>query len=343
MRGKWTMAGIALAVFVAVLPLPLAAGGRGTDGLVVSGKPFLPWRVNLAVLESEQGIVGRVAVYGSTWQGKTILLFEANEGSWARSVDVAFYLDEDMRYLRFSTGSGEGSRDLELDLSNAPATQAGAVPESARRAAIRNLVLPFAHQGIGSAPREYRIGEGDLDDEALAASKALFKSPPPLLPLSLLGVFAFTMALTAGLPSPKRKPAAVVALSILASGAVCFLLPSTPSVTIVDFRPANMKGPHPRVAAALLAERREESPAISLTRYAQDLEAPGTGPSSTVASLELVAFSTRNASSIPLDSLSMDMGFDCRFSEAPLVVKTQDGFALRSRRFILGWILHERG
>jgi hypothetical protein len=316
------------------LGLCLLAGSVAALELRPAGPSYLPWRICRATLEDEAGMTGPIRVFGLDWKGASSLLFETRDEAWARSRELAFYLDEGVKLLRIEAEGPAGKETIEVDL----AAEAAAAPlpgeaELARRGAMRGLDLPFPRLGFGRPPEHYALASTDLEAAAIAATESLFRAPPPAPALLCLGLFVLAAALLASLgpalgrPAPSRRAfLGLAGLALLASLAIVLLLPSRPALYLLRFPETDSGG---TMAARL------DLTTAALGGY-DSLTWEGGRSSHTLA-----AFSTPGGSSLPLTALVAE-GEDCRFSQPPLIVPTEAGFELRASRLTLAWIVHER-
>lgn len=299
----------------ACLAFLLAAAAAASPGLRLEGGPFQPYCLNRAVVVDEEGLLGRVELRGLRWDGARVPLFRTCAAARTRTLDVDFYLDEDIRNLELSAGDPGAGRSATFE---AAAPGALDPAEAALRTRMRALELPLLLAQTGKGPEQFEFKGSDVVTAAFQASSALFALPVVHAPLLLLGGFAL-VALAASAVS-RKGARAVVLLAALGSAAAVVPLAAPRAVLFSVAFPAG------KVPGAVRRSV-QELPGYTRIAYA-DAEGPG--------ALELVALRVPAGSGIPMTEV-VPPGGRVRFSSPPMVT---EGRSLRSEAFLTGWVVH---
>jgi hypothetical protein len=312
-------------------PMPAKAGTAGA-GLRLSGGSFEPYRFAHARLECEAGILGQVAAVGTDWNGGKRLLYEGQNEAWTESIDLVLYVDEGLKLIEIEADTGNGRQGLSLDLSTlALRTAAPGDAELARRAALRDLPLPFSSPRQARLPATFRLAASGLSDAASQIAASCLCLDPPTWALAALAIF---IAAASGLAAVRRRMppgasfALTLGLSVLAVAAVVVLLPREPRLIIAEL-------PRPRDGATMpyrgdLVLDSGASDGAPVMRYS----------TSDPDSLSFFAVSTPGKSGIPLSVMETREG-SFVFSSPPAVFAGSGGLELRFERWTTGWMTGE--
>ncbi len=324
-----------------LLALLASAAALAAPGLRLRGEPFLPYRINHAVASQEDGVLGNLELQGQRWDGSEVTLFRTQVKARSQAVELAFYLDEDIRRLILQVGGPETRQVLAVELA-AAGTGGAVMPaaESAARIRMRRLTPPVYLAPGGEAPERFSLPGSELATAGLQASSSLFRIPVSRTPLWLLGGFAGLALLLAGLPFhfPRGKRLARLFAVGLATLAILFLVDRRPILFIVAF-PGDAEGakrsddPPSFMSGARLSgtlERRvDEQPGYRRVAY---LSAQG--------QVELVGLWAPLAPGLPLGAV-VPSGASVRFSVVPLLTMAEGELCIGAQGFVTGWVVHE--
>ncbi|HNX31523.1 MAG TPA: hypothetical protein PKM35_07955 [Holophaga sp.] len=299
----------------AALALLLAAAATASPGLRLEGGPFRPYRINRAAVVDDEGLLGRLELWGLRWDGARVLLFRAPVAARTRSLDADFYLDEDIRNLEVVVDEPGAGRSATFEAA-APGTPDPA--EAALRLRMRGLEAPLLIVQHGDGPAAFDFRGSDVVTAAFQASSALFTLPVDRAPLLLLGAFAL-VALAAS-ASRRREARALVILAALGTTAAVFSLAAPRAVLF------SLVFPDGKVPGTV---RRTVREAPGCTRIAY-VDAEGSG------GLELVALRAPAGTGIPVDDV-VPPGGQVRFSSPPTITGER---LMTSEAFTTGWVLH---
>jgi len=327
-----TIVSLAMALaFAGALPLALMPIETGTSGagLRLSGGSFEPYRFTHARLECEAGIRGHVEAIGTDWNGGRRLLYEGRNEAWTEAADLVFYVDETLKGIEIEADTGSGRQSLSLDIASL--ALANAVPddaELARRAALRDLPLPFSSPRQAKMPAAFRLDASDLSDAASQIAAACFCLDPPTGVLAVLAVFIVAAsgltAMRRRMP-PRASLALTLGLSVLATAAVVIVLPREPRIIIAE-----------------LPQSRGEGSISHSGELVLDSGASDGGPvmrylTSDPGNLSFLAVSTPGKGGIPLSVMEIREG-SFVFSSPPAVFSRSGGLGLHFERWTTGWM-----
>ncbi|HWQ09283.1 MAG TPA: hypothetical protein VN436_09255, partial [Holophaga sp.] len=182
----------------------------------LEGGPFAPYRINQGRLVLDEGLLGDVELTGRRWSGTRVPLFRTRLAARTQALDLAFYLDEDIRELEVRTGYGEAF-PLALETSSpGPA-------EAAVRARLHDLEPPVRLASREAGPQRFAFRTRGLPEAGIEAASSLFGVPPPRAPLVVLGIFGGIVLAGSVLRSRRQAWAVTVLATAGAAGAVLFL------------------------------------------------------------------------------------------------------------------------
>ena len=299
----------------AVLALPLALLAAPPP-VHLEGAPFLPYRINQAVLAGPEGMRGEVELQGVRWSGGRVPLFRTQVTARTEAVDLDFYLDEDIRALEVRV-AGEEAQLLELDPVRDLDPAEGAVREM-----LRGLAPPI-HLARGEArPDRFPVPAGGAAAAGFHAAAELFGVASSRTPLLVLGLFAAVVLAASALAS--RMPVRLLwALSLLAAGGASVVV-----VRLAAPRPLLIRVAFPGTAGShVLVRQSRELPGYARVDY---LEGGRPG------SVDLVAFQAPSGRGIPVLDIVPPEG-RVRFSAPPCITGDRK---FEAEGFVTGWVLH---
>lgn len=309
-------------------PMPAEAEMAGS-GLGLSWESFEPYRFARARLACEAGIRGRVGAVGTDWNGGKRLLYEGRNEAWTDSIDLAFYVDEGLKSIEIEADTGAGRQGLSLDLSVPALSQA--VPgdaELARRAALRDLPLPFSTPRQARPPAAFALAASGLSDAASQIAAACLCLDPPTAALAALALFIATVSLLAATRrrmAPGASLAMTLGLSALAVAAVVMFLPREPRIIIAELPRPLVEGSMPYSGDLVLDSGAPDGG--SVMRYS----------TSNPGGLSFFGVSTPGESGVPLSVLEEREG-NLVFSSPPAVIAGNGVLELRFERWTTGWL-----
>jgi hypothetical protein len=314
-------------LFFLVLAVSILASAR----MHLDGGPFLPYRFNRAVASDEDGLFGKVELTGRRWDGSRVPLFRTRLTARSRTVDLTFYLDEDIRSLELQS---EGDpKTLLLDLADQDGEGAGATrAEIDLRNRMRRLDPPSRPMPDGTPSERLFLAGTDIVMAGYQASSA-FGLAPPRMPLLLLTGFAFA-ALVIAASSALWKTAARTGAIMLSLGMTLVISKVAIPRPVLFTAAFSEVGPGARISGPL---QRQVEKRLDYTRisYSADPEeghrTPGSG------TVELVGIWVPSGPGIPLAEV-VPPGALVRFSSAPML--NGEGERLVSKEFITGWVVH---
>jgi hypothetical protein len=315
------------------LALLLSAAVQAAPGLRLAGGPFLPYRVNHAVANHTDGILGQVELLGRRWDGAWVPLFRTRVVALSQVVELAFYLDEDIRGLELRVEGQRAEGITSVDLASGDG-QSGPndAEEAALRSRMRGLDPPIRLEPAGDAPERFSLVGSDLVLAGLQASSALFVISASRTPLILLGGFVIA-ALIATMVDRRIAKVLIVGMALGAAMAVVYLAAPRPTFISVSFPAA---GPEARVSGVV--ERRvEELPDYRRVTYAGQGEGTALERAGTV---DLVGLWAPVGRGVPLVDI-VPPGSRVRFSSPPVATWVDGELRFESKDFITGWVVHE--
>jgi hypothetical protein len=317
---------------VTVLFALLLVRSVGAEELRLESGTLRPYQMNRARVMAEDGFAGVVELYGRLWDGRSVPLFRSVLAVESRSLELTFYLDEDIRGLECRSGSRMATLDLAaLEGQRGP----GSLANVALRSRMRSLDPPVPLVPRGEAPEQFSLVGTDLVMAGIQASVTLFGFVIPRTVVWVLVGFAACALVVSAIEPRCRVWALVLLAGASMTGTLAVLKTSGPGATLFSVTfPGD--GPGARVAGVL--ERRiEKRPDYTLVAYSGGGEGGLGIPSS--ERVDLVGLWVPQAAGIPLEDV-VAPGACVRFSAPPLVT-VRDGEAfLSSSHFITGWVVH---
>lgn len=319
---------------VGLLACMLPVLATASPGLHLEGGPFLPYRLNHAVAVDAEGLSGLIEVSGVRWDGARVSLFRAEQEAQSQSVELAFYVDEDIRGLELKR---DGVREWAIDLAAEEGkTSTISAEETALRARMRGLDPPVHLALTSGAPERFSLMGSDLVLAGFQASSALFGLSVRPAPWFLLAGFA----LVASLIGIWSVSGGTWRLRLLRGGAtlaaaLAVTLMAVPEPTFFRVLLSG-EGPGARVSGTL--ERRVDRwPGYTQVTYAAG-EAEGGGAPGP-GSVDLVGLWTPAGTGIPVPEVAPG-GSLVRFSSPPRVIRAGGDLRFASADFITGWVVH---
>ncbi len=307
-------------VFPLATALLLAAASIfGEPRLVLDAGDLRPWRIVHARVESDSPIDAPIFIIGSTWEGGSRLLFERNSAPGLPSFEAAFWIDDGIRAVSLAIGKDRAPGGGEIAVTEGAAAEAPP-PQP-----------PFHSPRNGRPSPTFSPRASDLEAAGRAASERLFVSEPPFMSaifLSLLCLASLAIASSrrtaraksSGSKGEAIRFAAAAAAAVLLGAAALAALPPNRELDIVAFpRGASFSGSYQLV---------------TVDREGWATRTWGEGPN------RLLFARLGPGRDLPLDLVDRE-GSLIRFSEAPVVVGSDDGLALSSREALSGWSLDE--
>ena len=276
-------------------------------------------------MSRDAGLAGPLELVGLRWDGGRVPLFRTEVAGRTQSVEVVFYLDEDIRGLELRV-PGEAPLDLDLAREDGPGAEMG------MRKQLRGFDPPTHLEAAGLPPERFSLGGADLVMAGFQASYALFAIPISWLPLAPLAGFAVVALFAATLG--RKGIFLTVGAALAATLLVVRLAGPKPTLYRVLF-PA--EGPDSRVSGVV--ERHiEELPGYRRVTYAAG---QGEGaPFSRLGSIELIGLWAPVGAGIPVTEL-VPPGARVRFSSAPLATAVGGEVLFGAGDFVTGWVLHD--
>lgn len=312
-------------LLIALLPFIARADVR------LDGGPFLPYRINQAVLADATGMEGTVEIVGRRWDDTRVPLFRTRLTAVSESVKACFYLDEDIRALEVTRGEGEAIFMLDL-----AAEQRGLVAtdeDTALRDRMRALAPPVHTTPGGEAPSRFTLMGSDLGMAGFQAASTLFRwSPPPAPALVLLG-FSLIAALIAAIQAPTRrgKLAKQFLLVVLVlGGSATVLLLGRPKAIL--FRVAFPRTEAAAQLSGVLERRTEELDGYQRVTYSTDRKEED-------APVQLIGVWAPPGTTLPMRD-ALPEGAAVRFSRPPCIELEGSEYQLMGQWFVTGWVDH---
>ena len=322
----------------------LSTFALASPSLHLEGGPFLPYRMNHAVVTSPNGLLGTVELLGQRWDGTLAPLYRCQGSARSESVDLVFYLDEDIRGLRLQVDGQESDGaafiDLATDEGKSGAMEVG---ETVLRNRMRSLDPPIHLAPDGDPPERFSLVGSDLIMSGFQASSALFSISASRAPLIPIGGFLLIVLITAALPlNTGRRRILASTLTICAAfgstAVIVYLAVPRPTLFSVAFAADR----HDAKISGVMERKVDERPGYTRVAYAarQELQSdavkPETGNPGTV---ELVGLWAPTRIGVPVTDI-VPSGSLVRFISPPLVTLVDGVPVLGSKNFITGWVVH---
>ncbi len=325
----------ALALCAAFLPIGAAPLDRGA-ALAVVASDIRPYRICRAKVIPEEGFPGSLRVIAIDFTGAERTLFEATYEAYAEAAQVAFYLDEEIKSLRFEASLASGRAVATIDLgADTPIADAA---ETARLARMRVLAPPPYLVG-SSAP--YRLAFNETSIEGASGPTTGMLAPrPPLAALAVLAAFVGAATALESVKNYRARLGAIIVTSVIAALAAVLLARPEAVLAVVRLPNAADKADAaaPRLSGRLEAVEEAQN-GILMRRY-------GERHSGAEGGLSLIGLATPGRSTVPLSLVMGDLAIgedvNCRFFKPPLIIERDGSFALRAHEPMLGWLLHAR-
>lgn len=330
---------IVAAIFAAATFFPVAAVAAKLE---IEGGPFLPYRFNRAGLVSEAGIRGAIEAVGIGWDGTRTPLFGTRVEASTERLEIAFYLDEDVRALEIRSDTLEGEARLRLEFAQETGFGAASDPaEMKTRRAIRELRPPPMIPLSRPPARSLSLDGLDLRAAAASAAESLFGPPYPTVALAVLALAALAFAVAPALrrkawtdgaraSSARRSSLLAIGLcsALLVAVAVAALAARKPALYVADFPTRD-----PSLTLSGTLERGEaEKRGYALATYAPRRE----GTEDIEGTARLAAFDFPHGSGLPLDEVA-SASARVRFSPPPMLSSRGDELVLVGSS--IGWII----